>query len=135
VVPASRPPGIEGWVDLAGRLLIGLSVASLAVPKSHEGATLLELSRQHGLTTSSLASLVGLVVGVMILSRVRSGCRALWIDSIASHGGPLVFLGLGLGASATLLSDGLEWMWLPAGALVLLGLSLGKPAVESATGT
>jgi hypothetical protein len=138
VVPASHkgsaaPPLGEQTsrrLELAGRLLVAASIASLAIPKSHEGATLFNLSRQHGLTTSSLISLVGLVVGLFMLAKVKDGFRQLWTDSLASSGGPLVCLGVGLGVSATLLSDGLEWMWVPAGGLVLLGLSLHKPHME-----
>jgi hypothetical protein len=149
VVPSPRESGAEGagsappleseqvshGLDLTGRVLVAASIASLAIPKSHEGKTLLDLSRQHGLTTSSLASLIGLTIGLFILARIHCGYRNLWADLVASRGGPLVFLGVGLGASATLLSDGLEWMWIPAGALVLVGLSLGEPDVDDGART
>jgi hypothetical protein len=122
-------------LDIAGRVLVAASIASLAIPKSHEGMTLVTLSRRHGLTTSSLASLIGAAVGLLILAKVCGGYRKLWADSLASHGGPLVCLAVGLGVTATLLSDGLEWMWIPAGGLILLGLILHKPYLERETGT
>ena len=48
----------------AGYLLIVVSIAWLLLDKSMEGATVVTVSRNHGLTAADLAGLVGVALGV-----------------------------------------------------------------------
>lgn len=108
-------------------LLAALGTAALGLPAALEGQLLVQLSRQHGLTTTDLVAAALLVVGLLAASRA-AGCRpAAWVSA---PGRSFLFAAAaGLGLGGTYLGDEARWVWLLSAVLVHVGC--GWPADES----